>query len=299
MSWLYLALLAPVLYAIVNLFDDNLLEKVYKSPYLSTVFAGLFGSAPLVALIFRTSDSISNAAVYTAISAGFLTVCYLFYYFRALQVESPSVVIALFSLAPAVLPVFAGLFLHEKLSSLALVGFVIVIVASLAMAVIDMKNFKVSAALIPVIMAVILMDIATLLSKYAYEHAQFFPVYMYFSLGMGAGGIVFFLAKYKQNSRGFAEVGKKFKQLIPILIIVELVSLAAEFTLNLAISRGPVSLVKAIENTQPIFVLVIAVVLFPFFPNYFREGQEGKVRFKLLMMAVMLVGVGLTIKASV
>lgn len=203
MSWLYLALLAPLLYAVVNLFDDNLLEKVYKSPYLSTVFAGFFGLLPILALLFKTTNGISTTAALVATGAGVLTTSYYFFYFKALEVETPSVVVALFSLAPALLPVFANVFLNEKLSLLSLAGFTVVVTASLGMAVIDIKKFKFSKALIPVIVAVILMDVGALMSKYAYEHADFFPAYMFFSLGMGIGGWAFLLVKFQANRAGF------------------------------------------------------------------------------------------------
>ncbi|HXE10150.1 MAG TPA: hypothetical protein VN554_01865, partial [Verrucomicrobiae bacterium] len=52
MTWFYLALLAPLLYAIVNLLDDNLLQFVYKSPYVAAVSAGFYGSLPLLSRFF-------------------------------------------------------------------------------------------------------------------------------------------------------------------------------------------------------------------------------------------------------
>lgn len=291
MSWLYLALLAPLLYAVVNLFDDNLLEKVYKSPYLSTVFAGFFGSLPILALLFKTSNDISNSAALAAAAAGMLTTSYYFFYFKALELENPSVVVAMFSLAPALLPVLANIFLGEKLSMLSLVGFTIVVTASLAMAVIDLKKFKFSSALIPVIMAVVLMDAGALLSKYSYEHAEFFPAYMFFSLGMGAGGLLFLLAKFQENSAGLRDIRKIFWRVLPVFIAAEFVNLSAELTLNLAINGGSVSLVKAIESIQPMFVLLIALVLYPFAPRFFREAEAGGVAKKFLLMAVAAVGI--------
>jgi len=291
MSWLYLALLAPLLYAVVNLFDDNLLERVYKSPYLSTVFAGFFGALPLVALVFKTMPSIGQAAIITAVAAGAFTTSYYFFYFRALGVETPSVVVALFSLAPALLPVFAHLFLHERLSGLAILGFTIVLLAALMMAVVDLKNFKFSKALVPVVIAVILMDSGALLSKYAYEHAAFFPAYMYFCLGMGLGGVAFLSIRFKDNIQGLRDIKPIFWKVLPVFVAAELVNLAAELTLNLAIGRGPVSLVKAIESIQPMFVLLIALVLYPFAPRFFREAEEGGVAKKFLLMAVAVVGI--------
>lgn len=293
MSWLYLALLAPLLYAIVNLFDDNLLEKVYKSPYLSTVFAGFFGSLPIFTLLFKEADTITLHAAMAASIGGLFTVLYYFFYFRSLRVETPSVVIALFSLAPALLPVFAHIFLRENLPVLAIVGFVIVVVASLSMAIVDLRKFKFSLALIPVVIAVILMDMGALSAKYAYDNSSFYPAYMFFCLGMGTGGLLFLVAKFRDNTAGLREIRGFFWKVLPVFVVAETVNLVAEFTLNLAISRGPVSLVKVIEASQPVYVLLIALVLYPIAPRFFREAEQGRVFRKFMLMFVVIIGLAL------
>ena len=77
MSWFYLALLAPLLYAVVNLIDDNLLQHVYESPYVGTAISGIFGALPLISLLFLNSTGISKQLGGLALLAGFLTTLYL------------------------------------------------------------------------------------------------------------------------------------------------------------------------------------------------------------------------------
>src|ERR1700722_5282785 len=121
MSWFYLALLAPLLYAVVNLLDDNLLSFVYKSPYLAATSAGFCGALPLLSRIFIQSHSLSLSLSFLAAGSGFLTLAYYFFYFKGLQAETPSVVIALFGLAPATIPFFAHFIVHEHLSAVEIV----------------------------------------------------------------------------------------------------------------------------------------------------------------------------------
>jgi len=73
-------------------------------------------------------------------------------------------------------------------------------------------------------------------------------------------------------------------------VIGEIFNLAAEFTGNLAVSRGPVSLVKVIEGIQPMYVLLLALLFYPILPKYLREGAEGGLVKKFSLMAVILVG---------
>jgi len=291
MDWFYLALAAPLLYAVVNLFDDNLLQFVYKSPYLATTFSGFFGAVPLVALTMRPAH-ISGSLAALAVLTGFLTVCYYFFYFKGLESDMPSVVIALFSLAPATIPVFARIFVHERLTSFQLLGFALVLLASLAMATIDIRKLKFSAALLPVVIAVILMDVASILSKHLYQQTEFYGVYMGFCAGMGLGGVSFLLLKFRDNKQGLAEIKKGIRKVLPFFVAAEAVNVAAEFTLNLAISNGPVSLVKAIEGIQPMFVLAIAIALYSFAPRYFREAEDPQVGRKLFLMFLASFGLG-------
>ena len=289
MSWFYLALLVPILYAIVNLLDDNLLRFVYKSPVLATTFAGCFGALPLVSLAFKT-PTITHELALLSLAAGLLTVAYYYFYFKGLQSDTPAVVIALFSLAPATIPFFAYFLLHERLQISQLIGLTIVLLASLGIATVNLKQLKFSKALLPVVIAVIFMDAVSILTKYVYQEAGFYPAYMYFCAGMGLGGICCLLFRLSNNLKNLSGIKKALKRILPIFIAAELLNLAAEFTLNLAISLGSVSLVKVIEGIQPMFVLLIALGLYPLFPKYFREAKEGRIPQKLILMLIIIVG---------
>jgi len=290
MTWFYLALLAPLLYAIVNLLDDNLLHYVYESPSLAAVSAGLFGSLPLLSLFVLHAHALPPRVVIMAVLTGMLTLGYYYFYFRGLESETPAVVVALLGLAPVFLPLFAHVFVHEHLVGPQAIGFGIVLVASLALAITDFKTFTFSRALVPALVAVCLLDAAALFSKSVYQQTDFYSGYMYFSLGMGLGGLGFFIIMFRDNVRTIVRSSKNLKRLLPVIVITELMAVGAELTMNLAISRGPVSLVKVIMGIQPMFVLLIALALYPFWPQYFREVKAGKLIRKFAIMAILIGG---------
>lgn len=291
MSWFFLALLAPVLYAVVNLLDDNLLSFVYESPYLSAASAGFYGSLPLLSRFFIHASNIPIGLAILSVLAGFLTLSYYFLYFKGLQLESPSVVVAIFSLAPATIPLFAHFIVHEQLNAIEIAGFIVVLIASLGLVADNLEGVKISKAFAPILIAVVLVDIISIMTKYVYQRVDFYPAYLYFSVGMAIGGITFFLMKFKQNKKQVAKIRNSIKKLLPIFIIAELFGLAAELTLNLAISRGPVSLVKVIEGVQPLIVLLFAITLYPFAPKLFREAKEGSILKKIALMVLMIFGI--------
>lgn len=304
MDWLGLALLTPVLWSIVVLIDDNLVRGIYKNPFTGAVISGLFGSLPLVSLVWLDAVEIAPKVAAAGLASGFLTVMYYFYYFKALEREAPSVVVALFSLTPATLPFLAYLLLDERLSVMQLVGFMVVLLFTLMLAVVDVKKFKFSKALAPVFVAVVLMDLVLICEKYVYQHISFYTGFMYFSAGMALASVVMFSAalyKAKAAKKPLVLLTKKQYVVAALLFLslTESINIAAEFTSNLAVSKGPVSLVEVLQNTQPMYMLIISLLLFPFFPKYFREAGQGRIGYKFVMMLGILAGVAITVSSSV
>src|SRR3989344_8177874 len=288
MSWFYLALLAPFLYAIVNLIDDNLLRFVYKGPYLAAAASGIFGTLPLISLFFIDWTPITIAQTALMLLAGFLTAVYYFFYFKSLAVESPSVVIAMLGLVPATLPILAYFLLDERLTSTQLIGFIVVLIASLALAMTEVKKFKFSAALLPVLIVVTILDTTLLLTKYVYDQAAFYPAFMVFSIGLGLGGIYFALIMFFDKRKYDLSIFKRsIHKLFVIFVVVELLAVGAEFTSSLAVSRGAVSLVRVVEGIQPMYLLLIALLLHPLSPKHFREATEGQLVKKFGLMIVI------------
>ena len=291
MSWFYLALLAPFLYAIVVLIDDNLLRSIYKGPYLAAASSGIFGAMPLISLFFLDLTTITNLQAGLMILAGFLTCVYYFFYFKSLDVESPSIVIAMLGLVPATLPLLAYFLLDERLTSAQLIGFTIVLIASLLLAMTEIKKFKFSAALLPVLVVVAILDATSLLTKYVYDSSAFYPAFMCFSLGLGIGGIYFALIMFFDTKKHDLSIFKKsIHKLFVIFVVVELLAVAADFTSNLAVSRGAVSLVRVVEGIQPMYMLLMALLLYPLSPKHFREAAEGQLVKKFTLMAIITAG---------
>lgn len=299
MSWFYLALLAPLLYAIVNLLDDNLLRFVYKGPYLAAAASGIFGALPLLSLFFVDPTPIPISLASIMVAAGFMTSLYYFLYFKSLAIESPSVVVAILGLVPAIVPILAYYFLGEKLVGAQLAGFVIVLLASMVLALTDVKKLKLSAAFFPLMGVVLLLSAISIMTKYVYDRTEFYSAFMYMSFGVGLGGIYLaFIMYFDDRAHDLSVFKRGLHKLFLIFIVVELLAVAAEFTSNLAISKGSVSLVRVIESIQPIFVLLIAMAFYPLAPKYFREAAMGHRSRKIVLMCLVIIGLTLINFAS-
>lgn len=290
-TWFIAALTATFLWAVVNLIDDNLLKNVYRSARFGAVISGLFGFAPSFYL-FVTNQSLTTNPniVLPAIASGVLTIIFYYFYFRTLQTDEPSVAVALMSLAPAIVPFLAFYFLGELLNPMQYIGLGIILLMSFILSLVDSKKVKFSKAVPFAVVGSIVYAVDSILAKYAYQQAEFRDVFVWVAFGFGIGGLAFLLLG-KSRNREFKKVVKKAPLIILLfLVLAELINIAAELSQGFAISHGPVSLVRAIEGTQPLFILFIGIILQPFFPKNFRETKDKRFIKKVLCMVGILVG---------
>ncbi len=290
MTWFIAAITATILWAVVNLIDDNLLKNVYRSAAFGAVISGLFGFLPSFYL-FVTNERIASEPRYvaSAIGAGVLTVFFYYFYFRTLDADEPSVAVALNNLSAALVPFLAFMLLSEVLHTSQYIGLAIIILASFVLSLLEIRKFKLSSAIFYATIGAVIYAFAAILSKYAYRGGTFAEIYMWVSFGFGVGGLTFLA--FSQKKTEFKKVVKSSKVIILLfLVVAEVVNILAEMTQGYAISAGALSVVKGIEGLQPLFVLVFGIALSPFFPKYFREIKDKRLPKKILCMIVMIVG---------
>jgi drug/metabolite transporter (DMT)-like permease len=290
MSWFVLALIAPLLWAVVALIDDHLLRNVYRSATFATVISGVFGFLPAVYIaLFHPPAALSSPLIAAALAAGLLTVLYYFFYFRTLDSDEPSIAVALNNMAPALVAVLAFFFLAERLSALQYLGVMILICSSFALAVQDVKKFKFASSIWFAMCGALAYSLASIFAKYAYEQASFTDVYFWISIGFGLAGLNAFAFLKKEERTQARQLLKKGK-IMAILIGAEFLNIAAELVQGAAINGGPVTVVRALEGLQPLYMLAIAIILAGFFPNHFRERKDSRFYIKIIFMAFMVVG---------
>lgn len=288
MDWFYLALLAPAIWAIVNLIDDNLIRGLYKNPSSATIMSGIVAFLPLLSLIFLDITIPSIGVMLISLLAGFFLIASYWLYFKSLLIEMPSITITLWKLSPIFVSLLAFLFLGETLAINQYAGFILVLGASLAISATNIKKFQFSKAWYLMVFASLLTAIYAVLVKHVYSNVDFWSGFIFVSLGMGAGGVLLFTLS-KEGRGFFTELNKKSKWL-PLILLPNILNIIGVLIFNLAVSRGPVSLVKVIEGVHPIYVLIFSLLLYPLFPKYFREAMsKGKLK-KILLMIVMILG---------
>ena len=288
MNWFYLALLASAIYALVVIIDDNMVRKVYPKPIFGAIISGLLALLPLLSLFFVDITIPKPSLIITAMVAGSLFVFAGFMYFESLLKEAPPIVAALWGLTPAFVPFLAFFFLKETLTINQYVGFILILGSSLAISAVDIKKFKLSPVFYTMLIASILIAFESILLKYLFNNIDYWSGFIFVSLGMGAAAI-FLMIAFK-DGRKFPSDLIKLKKWMGIFFITEILAIIGFIVHALAVSGGPVSLVKVIEGTLAIYVLLFAILFYPFFPKLLREATHGNIPRKLIFMAVILIG---------
>ena len=103
MNWLFFALLAPAIYAVINFIDKYLLEKVikdYRGMPIYTAISGLIVGTILWVINGFPLLPIKDGLL--ILLTGILSIFGFSFYFRALAEEQASKIVVLFQMTPVI-----------------------------------------------------------------------------------------------------------------------------------------------------------------------------------------------------
>ena len=293
MTWFALALIAAFLFTLTYIIDDNLVTHIYPGATFATIVSGLFNLLPIAACALYPVqlENLSPAYIALAISAGIMTELAIWLYFRALAYDAPSVVAIVDIITPGFMLFLAYWIIGETLSYPQYAGFAIILISSFCVTAPSLRRIGRSPALGFIMLSAALAAPGIMLQKLVYRQVDVWTGFVLFCVGILATSIGFML--FTQRGRAFCGEfrARLHWRWIAAVLVSETFALTAFFVVHIAFSDGPVSLVTVIMGTTPIFVLLISIMLFPFWPRLFRD-QFGRHTFrKLGLMLIMLGGI--------
>lgn len=293
MNWIFFALLAPAVYAVVVFVDKYILEKEVSDylgmPIYSAVIAAIFGILIWVGTGF---PSLSLRDSILIILTGILTVFGLASYFKALSTNEASKVTILFQMTPVLTLVLSYLFLGDKISLQQFLGFVLILISTVGISVKkSLKEFHFSNIFFLILLTDFLWASAFVLFKFVVETNSFIKVISYEGLGMGVGGFILYYV-FPSIRNAFEKTSEKVgSRIFWFIIINEGIFLISRFLTYLAISKGPVALVDVVGGTQVIFAIIYGLILTKIAPGIFQENiSQGGLSKKIIMAALVLIG---------
>lgn len=296
------ALIAPMLWALVNLIDLFLAKEVFTDEEEAAAIIGIVGILPCI--IILAGDALPKVNIMMAglsVVGGLLFAIYTFYYFRCLFISGDATLIMIMvNITGLTVPLMAALLIQEKLTAIKYMAITIVVVGSMAVGLGSKVVYgKLQSILQPIIMAIITLTFSLVAEGKVYQEVGFKSGFLFFSLGIFFGGTFFFLKSVLRGRRVFRPTAA----IIPAIIVVEGINLLAVTCSQYAIKVSPaVSYVAAIETTLPAFIILFSLIAYGIYSlfgvtKYLPILKDQIIGYKGKMLAIVVVAYGVYLLA--
>lgn len=297
MSWFYIALIGPVLYAVTNHIDKYILEKYFKAGEVGavTLFSALFSivALPVIYLINPAVFSIGLASTIALIISGILAVCCLLLYLHALRDDEASVVVPYYQTIPIFGFILGYFLLGETLGKNEILASVLILIGTTIISL-DMSGvavrFKKRVAVLMLLASFLFAAVGVVFKMIALDEG-FWPSIFWTIIGNILLGIFIFIT-VKSYRRQFLTVFKVNS--VPVLAacsLNEIIFVAADGVSVYATLLAPIALVMVVNGFQPVFVFLIGIILTLFFPKLGKESlSKNDLAQKILGIGIITAG---------
>ena len=292
-SWLLLVLAAPLFSAFINYIDKYLVEifKIDHNINLLTVFSSILG-LPVALIIYSINPSVVSV---TKIDATFLIVNGMLYmsgfylYIVALEKEDVSTIAPLFQLSSIVSHILGYIFLGEVLSVLQFLAVLMILLGSLLLTIEhaeDQRLILKKQVFFLMLLSSSIYAITGLIFKYLNSRNSFLELSFWEYLGMFSVSLIFLSLDKKIRFDFMRFWYRSPVKLLALNGLNEIFAVLSKSFTNFALLLSPIALTYFVsEGFQPIYVLVLGVLISKLFPKYISDSFDNK---KLLQKAVAL-----------
>jgi drug/metabolite transporter (DMT)-like permease len=296
LSWVAYALIGAALAGLVAIVDSHLLSR--RLPGLASYLLplGIFHlTAGIIILIvqpFPTHATVLAlvAAFSTGLFGGIGSVMML----NLMRSGEVSRIIPVVSTSPIFVALLAIPFFHEVVNLRDWLGIIITVGGAFLISVqkdAGDKKAKLQKSFLAMIFISLMYAFSMLATKYALESLSFWNLY-------SANAIVFSLVFLVCSVR--VSAFKQVKELpnrnwiLPLIVGAQSIIIVAIVISNVAMQRGPVSIVATLGSTRPAFVFLFALLVSRFFPRLLGEKiSRGIIFLKFTAIAMIVGGVAL------
>ena len=217
-------------------------------------------------------------------------------YYIALRRIDTSIVVSMFSLSRILVPVTAYFFLDERLSAVQYIGFVVIVLAVLALnfkrnTEPDKKKTRINSAFFLMLAVALILSLETVFKKYAINNMDWHSV-LFWYLVLGAGVTMSFLLP-KNSRRDIIESSKALRNNNKTFGLMLLFNVPPMFSSLWSLGYLPASVHKALGSVTPIFTLLYNWLMHKFgYGRLCKEEVLGKdIARKLFYFAIIIIGV--------
>lgn len=296
MSWVFFAAIGYLLLAVAVLGDKLILRKVLPRPASYAFWQGVMSLGVLILIPFGFSILPGERIFLSFLSGGlFLYALYLF--FHALRLADASrVQPIILSLTPLILFGLESYVLKTEFSANQIIAALFLIAGSVVLSFDFEKKEKAGYKIFILysLGAAVLFALSAFLMKELFVNEGFFNVLIWTRLGMFLGALsLLIFAGTRASIFSSSKVMKSSKASGGVLLN-KVLGAVGTFFISLALSRGPATLVNALQGLQYAFLFAIAIGLYFFLPGVIRENL-GRRAIIQKVSGMVLVSIGLFI----
>ena len=298
MTWFLIALIGPILWAVVNHIDKYLLSDRFKGSNVGALmlFSTLLCFVILPVFYFINSDIFSPSVfnIIILIVVGLLTGLAMLPYMYALDQDESSIVVPLFQLIPIWGYFLAFVMLGETLNWVQMVGCLLIIFGSIVITLEEDADEKIKfkkRTILLMLLSTVLIAVYETLFKFVAVDAGFVISTFWEQVGLLLIGIILFIF-FKNYRVGFFNLLKtQGKKIISLNIGSESLSIIGNLATNFALIIAPVALVLTVNGFQPLFVFIYGVIFTLLFPKFCHEKLSKKhLVQKIISILVIVMG---------
>ncbi len=296
MPWYFYATAVPVLYSLSNYIDKFLVDNKVRDPLVITTIAGLatcfLGFA--IGLIIGF-PGLPAADCLLLLLAGILLVLNFIPYYQALKLEDASRVVPLYQFIPVITLLLSVVILNESMTPKQITGMLIIVFAGLFLSAqnLSAKILTPRKSLWLMLLSSFMYGSVSILFRLTTKPAGFWTGLSYEYLGTGIGASLLLLIPSVRHH--FRPQLKSLGSVIGLVSLTNFLSISALISESYAVTLISVPLVNLISGTQPIFSIIIGLILTVWFPRYIKEDiSRQTLTEKLIAVSLIFFGLFLT-----
>ncbi len=301
MNWFLLAIGAPFLGALVSIADQYLVKKHKKSEHsvgALALFSSLVGIIVALGIFIFAGNifSIPNTDKLLLLLVGVITIVWIIFYLRAIEIEDISHVVVWFFTIPVFSFILGYLILGEVLTRNQIIGGVVIVlgglVHSIDFTVIHTElRFKKKVALL-MLFTCFIVGLSSILFKLVTTEYTFWISTFWQYLGLGVAGIVIFVFHKRYRASFLGMIRNDGRTILGVNIASEFITIGANFMNSFATLLVPITLVYIVNYSfQPVIVLLLTYYCTLYAPHIVNEKFNFKsLAPKLLAIGIMFIG---------
>ena len=261
-NWLLIALIPPLLYAVVALYDAWFVEQeIFQTAREATIVSALFGAIPLILPVVGVVEiRIESGPVsFIAVLSGVLFTLHGYFYIAALLKRNDTVLAeTIQNLSVLFVPIMAFLFIGERLSRMHYAGIFIAGIAVLVMYRVSRPGRLINLrGCWELVVSMLLFSVVLVAGDWTYNRTDFWSGFMLFTSGVLGTALVMYLFGER------ARTARLLRQNWRVFLLVEGLTTLGVLCSMRAVDISPSATYVAItECLGAYFILAISLMVF-------------------------------------